>query len=63
MLFRSIVDNYRNEKVKLYFIDWASEFYNIKTENINKGYYFDHVHINELGYKLLSHYLIDNLQI
>lgn len=35
--------------MKLYFIDWTSEFYNIETENINKEYYFDHVHINELG--------------
>jgi lysophospholipase L1-like esterase len=59
---KKIVDNYSNEKVKLYFINWSLEFYDIKTENINKEYYFDHVHINELGYKILSQYLIDDLQ-
>jgi lysophospholipase L1-like esterase len=60
---KKIIDNYGNEKIKLYFIDWTSEFYNIETKSINKKYYFDHVHINELGYNILSKYLIDNLPI
>lgn len=57
-LLNMMVGNYKDEKIKMYFIDWTAEFYNTETENINKEYYFDHVHLNELGYKILSKNLI-----